>query len=41
MVGLFAFMIYIMVFTPRVISLPEFYGHDDTRRREGVPELDA
>jgi len=40
-VGLFAFMIYIMVFTPRVLSLPEFYGHDDKRPHEGVPELDA
>lgn len=41
MVGLFAFMIYIMIFTPRVISLPEFYGHEDQRHSEGVPELDT
>lgn len=41
MVGLFGFMIFIMVFTPRVITLPEFYSHDEQRRREGVPELDA
>jgi uncharacterized membrane protein len=40
-VGLLAFTIYIMVFTPRVISLPEFYGHQERDRREGVPELDA
>jgi uncharacterized membrane protein len=41
MVGLFAFMIYIMCFTPRVISLPEFYGHDGGRPGGGIPEIDA
>jgi uncharacterized membrane protein len=40
-VGQLAFMIYIMVFTPRVLSLPEFYGHEDQRHSEGVPELDT
>jgi uncharacterized membrane protein len=41
MVGLFAFMFYIMFFTPRVISLPEFYGDDDRRVGQGVPEIDV
>lgn len=41
MVGLCGFMLYIMFLTPRVISLPEFYGHDDSRCGEGIPELDT
>jgi uncharacterized membrane protein len=39
-IGLFGFMIYIIAFTPRVISLPEFYGHD-AGRRDADPQSDA